>query len=583
MPTYCLSDLSALSDAMGEAVAAASDAAIIAYLKDNKTLAKGFSLKKSNCPHFRKVISQNIRKQEKLDKESRDLIYQAGLGPRFLAVLSRDAISEHLDEFAVIFGRERLALALVLDHHKELQRLGRTLLEHQDAPELTVEAARDSLAKSMVDFLSVLLPICGAQSSPEDFNQPPEGRLPELERQLRQVERHNEDLRRLLGEERADSKRNADEVKQRLLRSSEERNQLKLDLAAIQEQAAMLRTGLESALVELETRVARGVDARMSSITSSWLKKAEAVGAEVCNPANRDLSARADSALARQQALDRHSGNRHQLETRRAALTAKVEQVRTARLHALNPLPELEQIEREMAAEIGRLQALLGDSSGTPLSPIARSLAARIGATSLGGEMNRIEDLIGELSNLGLAEGDVIQLHRLFSERIDRMVAEHCQTMAQVQPAAPILRLRLALARQQPVALVCDGHNIINSLPEFADFCRQGHAVARRALTSQITRMFDNCPTGMATVVYDGTDDNTVPVSNNVTEVYSGGAALEQHKADKRIVEHLNWKSFSKDGTPVYLVTDDHDLAQEGSEYGAQIIPLREFRCLLAM
>ena len=71
-------------------------------------------------------------------------------------------------------------------------------------------------------------------------------------------------------------------------------------------------------------------------------------------------------------------------------------------------------------------------------------------------------------------------------------------------------------------------------------------------------------PAGTATIVYDGPDHNVVPVADNVTEIYSGGAALERHKGDKRIVEHLSWKSFSKDGTPIYLVTDDNDLAAEG-------------------
>jgi hypothetical protein len=66
-----------------------------------------------------------------------------------------------------------------------------------------------------------------------------------------------------------------------------------------------------------------------------------------------------------------------------------------------------------------------------------------------------------------------------------------------------------------------------------------------------------------ATIVYDGPDHDRVQVSNNVTVIYSGGGSrAAKHRADKRIEELLNWRTFAGESTPVFLVTDDYDLGQ---------------------
>ena len=84
-----------------------------------------------------------------------------------------------------------------------------------------------------------------------------------------------------------------------------------------------------------------------------------------------------------------------------------------------------------------------------------------------------------------------------------------------------------------------------------------------------------------ATIVYDGPDDNQISVGAAVTVMYSGGGKTEKHRADKRIAELINWRSYTDNSTPVYLVTDDNDLAQEARGSGAEVMPLEFFSWFL--
>ena len=103
------------------------------------------------------------------------------------------------------------------------------------------------------------------------------------------------------------------------------------------------------------------------------------------------------------------------------------------------------------------------------------------------------------------------------------------------------------------------------------------HGEARQSLIDAITFLCRSNPHCTATIVYDGPDTNRIAVSAEVTVIYSGGGKTERHRADRRIAELLDWSSYINSSIPVYLVTNDNDLAEEARGSGAEVMTLDWF------
>jgi predicted RNA-binding protein with PIN domain len=248
-------------------------------------------------------------------------------------------------------------------------------------------------------------------------------------------------------------------------------------------------------------------------------------------------------------------------------------------MSAMHPLDELKTIEAELHAEADHLAQLLGNGKLPDLSPLAKSLAAKIAAASGSDGLQQYEMLLEKRSGLGLPADDCSYLQGLLSERYDQMLAIHGNDRnPPIIPLTPALRFRQTLAQDKPVTLVCDGHNIINTMEQFEKVRNRDHAEARQLLVETVITQLQPYPHVAATIVYDGPDHDRVQVSNNVTVIYSGGGSrAAKHRADKRIEELLNWRTFAGESTPVFLVTDDYHLGQEAQQNRAVVIPLEQF------
>lgn len=564
-------------------VARASDEAVLSYVRSHKELARGFQLKKSNCPAFRKKIRQQILTMHELDAEAADFLCRSGIGQEFVTVLSHAALQCHRNEFAAIFGHAPFTLALLLDERPDVRELGRLLLEGGEDLSLHRESAGAIVADNMKSFAGHFSSICGGSLdappvAPDDRSE----RIADLDRQLKAERKRIADLHTQLKEQKDDLCRQLAEKVERIEKIVAERQTLRSTCGELREEIAGLRDELGRLTATFEADLAAAVKHRLEGITNGWLREC----VELENETGRrgeaeDLLFRADEALACQARADRHSGNRRDLQRRLAAISAKLAEVRDARASALHPLDALAEIEARLVSEERRLEVLLGNDEKGHHSPLAQSLAARINAASGNGDLHTLEHLLDELTLLGLPETDAAFLRNRLGERFDRLLAEHGDRPLSQLPLNPALRFRLALGRGESLHLVCDGHNIINCMELFREVRERSHTEARRALSDMIARLvrpYRNCS---ATIVFDGQDPNREQYADNVTVIYSGGGTNEKHRADRRIGELLNWRQYTGETGPVYVVTADSDLGREVRESGAEVIPLEQFGWVL--
>jgi predicted RNA-binding protein with PIN domain len=564
-------------------VARASDEAVLSYVRSHGELAKGFQLKKTNCPTFRKKIRQQILTMHELDAETAEFLYCSGIGEEFVTVLSHAALQFHCNEFAAIFGHTPFTLALLLDERADVRALGRLLLEDGGERTLDRESACAIVADNMRSFADHFSGICGgsldaAPVAPDDRGE----RIAELDRQLRAEQKRVADLRAQVKEQKEDLCRQVAEKTERIEKMAGERQTLRSTCGELREEIAGLRDELGRLTATFEADVAAAVKHRLEGITNGWLRGCVELEQETGRRGEaEDLLSRADDVLACQARADRHSGNRRDLQRRLAAVSAKLAEVRDARASALHPLDALAEIESRLVREERRLEVLLGSDETGHHSPLAQALAARINAASGNGDLHTLEHLLDELTLLGLPETDAAFLRNRLGERFDRLLAEHGdRPLAQV-PQNPALRFRLALGRGESLHLVCDGHNIINCMELFRDVRERSHAEARTALSDMIARLVRPYRTCSATIFFDGQDPNREQYADNVTIIYSGGGTNEKHRADRRIGELLNWRQYAGGTGPVYVVTADNGLGREVRESGAEVMSLEQFGWVL--
>lgn len=564
-------------------VVAADDDAILRYVKGDRSLLAGFQLRKTSCGTFRKRIIQKIRTMDTMDEKTATMLYNSGLGLQFVTVLSDSVLKCQLAEFAAIFGSAPFTLALLLDPRSSVRELGSQMLaEPCDVTQSKDDACR-IVADTMRPFILHYRGICSlvTEPDPEKDAVTLQKQIGEVERLLNAEQKRNGDLSHRLQAEKKTALLQLAEKNGRVEKLLVELDVLRTSLDDQKKEAGRLCLQLAEERHGFETAIDSGVQLRLDGLTNNWLRNSIQLEEECQQAAPMtDLLEQAEAVIARQAHADRHTGNLRSLRERLAAVGAKLSEVRDTLAQAFQPLGELIEIETLLAAEERRLSGLLENATTKNLpSPLVQALAARINVAATNDGLHQCEQLLEELQSLGLPKTEYSFLQSKLGERYDRLVAEYGDVAAPLNPA---LRFRSVLGQGTPVAIVCDGHNIINSMPWFEQVRNRDHGEARQSLIDAITLLCQTYPQCTATIVYDGPDANQITVAADVTVLYSGGGKTEKHRADKRIAELLNWRSYTDSSTPVYLVTNDNDLAQEARGSGAEVMPLEYFAWFLS-
>jgi predicted RNA-binding protein with PIN domain len=555
-------------------VGRAEDDDVLKYVRVHKDLSKGFQIKKNSCATFRKKIDRHIVSMHEMDIVTANFLYNSGVGREFVTVLSCFALEYHLYEFAAIFGQTAFTLALLLDERDEIRELGCQLLENSETRNIDTDSARKIVADNMQSFATHFSRICIATPVTPTPTGAQDDQIAELKRQLKAEQKLKNDLSSLLQEEKRSASRQLSEKAERIEKLSSERNELRSSCTAYQDQTESLRSELEQNRLTYDTNVAATVESRLEGLTNSWLRKRIQLEQKLQHKVeSTELLAQAEEAIVRQTQADRHTGNRRELQLRLSAISSKLAEVRDVRANALHPIEDLLEIENRLVVEEQNILRLIG----TQKSPLVQALAARINSVSESDNSHHLELFLDQLHELCLSDSDFYFLQNQLGERYDRLLSVAGDRPLLPLPINPALKFRFALAQGEPLTLVCDGHNIINSLEMFRDVRNRNHAAARKSLSDSIADLMQPYQGSTATIVYDGPDHNKVECSDNVTVIYSGGGKNEMHRADRRIEEMLNWRQYTDRSVPVFVVTADYDLGKEARESGAEVIPLEHF------
>lgn len=556
----------------------ASDEAVMEFVRKHQDLAKGFQIRKTGCATFRKRISQHFIAMHELDDAAVKFLYCHGVGQQFVAVLSSQALAVLQHEFAAILGHSAFTLALLLDPRANIHRFGRNMQRKGEDRNLDKETARKVVVENMHSFIANFSLITDAVTDkiPPAVPYDPEKNIP-LQMELKAEQKRNCTLATQLKEEKERAQILLAEKAERIEKLLAERNVLRSSSAGLRNQIDSLQAELEQLRLTYDTDLTSSVESRLEGLTNGWLKTCiQHEQRTNCSKA-KDLLARADEVISLQVQADRHTGNRRELQLRLSAVSAKLAEVRDIRANALKPIEDLSYIERQLVAEEHDLSRLLGSDGDSRKTPMVQALAARINSASEGENIHKLEQFLDELHQLGLPDSDFAFLQNKLAVLYDRLLSQSDDAPLLQLPLNPTLRFRFALAQGQPLTLVCDGHNILNSMDMFTDVRNRSHSDARKSLSDILTVLLKPYQCCTATIVYDGPDHNKVECSENVTVIYSGGGKNEKHRADRRIEEMLNWRQYTGKSAPVFVVTADYDLGQEAKESGAEIISLEHF------
>ena len=566
-------------------VAKAADVAVLKYVSKHKELLKGFQIKKIGGATFRKKVGHFIISKREMDDDAVDLLYSSGVGQEFVTVLSDFALIMLRDQFAAILGRAAFTLALLLDPRDEIHELGCEMLKNGKERELDKETASEVVVECMQSFITHFSSITSVVpiQIPPPIKQDPAKNI-QVERELKAEHRRNTELGSQLKAEKQKAELQLAEKAERIEKLLTERNMLRSSTTELKSRIESLQDELKGLRLTFDTDVTASVESRLEGLTNGWLK----VRVQHEQKLNRqdhvtDLLSQADDVIKQQVQADRHTGNRSELKKRLSAISGKLAEVRDIRANALQPIDELSGIESQLFAEEGNLSRLLGSDEDSKKSPMVQALAARINSASEGENIQNLELFLEELHQLGLPDSDFGFLQNKLGEWYDRLLSLNDSDRPLLQlPLNPALRFRFALGQGDPLTLVCDGHNILNSMDFFKDVRNRSHSDARKSLSDTITGLMKPYGCCTTTIVYDGTDHNKIECSDNVTVIYSGGGKSEKHRADRRIEELLNWREYTGRSAPVFVVTADYDLGQEARKSGAEVIPLDHFEWMLA-
>jgi len=495
-----------------------------------------------------------------------------------VGLLSTGALADLRHELAARFGGPRLLLAMLVDERAEVRELATRWLRQEPVfvaidPEAAATRLREALAR--------LLEGAGTEAAAATpvTREAWQDARENLEQQVRDV---RVEARRLKGvddrlarnrEQLAACERERDEAQ---TRATEAESRAR---AAIREREAA-QTELARELRHREERLLAAVETRLATEAASWLAPAHAT--EVAAAAlPGDLLARAAEALARQAATDRHSGNRRILSARREEIAQHLGEVRDALVNALLPLPELAPVERELAAELQRLDGLLNRTAGR--SALEEQLAARLACATLA-ELQTLRALLQQLTTLGVL--DAAASARLAAAREQRLRVAGAAVLSLPDAAdnddSPAGILRRALLGQCAAVLLVDGHNVLFGL-QGRYLPPQGAAVptgaSRMRLVGDVTRLVGERPTCRAWIVFDGPTRSESTPAHNVRVTYSGGEG--ENRADAALLDNIRFFRASGGDIPILLVSNDNGLLASARRLGARTLSALEFSAFL--
>jgi hypothetical protein len=567
------------------------EAPFLEFVRGRDELLKGsFKPSRKNIHVFRERVKGRAAMYFEDSREFRSLIHRSDLGRSFVSVLSADAIESAFHHLAAYFGRARLMAALLADDRGEVRGIGEERLEDVgretgEGPE-TVSVAAAELRNLFAPFIRQLAPVFETNEESEESAEGidlEQGKVRQLQA-VDSLDRENDRLKRELDRKDlqiAKLERSETALRDRLNAETEAKEAALRDLKRERLEAATLREAVER---EVREQCRKEADAEMRY----WLDPIRSIEEEAksrkAGGMQDDLLERVGVALRRQQERDRHFGNIATLNDRLDNLLKASRAVETARSQALHPLAELDEVKRNVEAEIGRIRGLLGIESG--VDKVVTALQAYINGRTSPDLLRGAATLIDRLVAIGaLGRKQTEDLYSFYHRKMARLYGEfegtqESQTSSSLR--GPAGKLQKALDTDASFLLVIDGYNLLMGLEGgyTGENGEEAIGQARERLVNLIVELVGPSPGCETWIHFDGPEHSEVGVSENLRIVYSGGTG--ENRADKRILDYLGFRLGGTESLPAALVTNDKALADRARRLGATIIAVRDFESLLS-
>ena len=560
----------------------ASDAELSALAATDAAFQSG-GFRAGSVAVLRLRIQQLASGGQEVSEALRRLLARRSRAHALTRLLSAEALAETRHALAALLGAPALSVALLLDARPEVREKAAEWLK--SSPPFSPCEPDDALAR-LRESCAGLTELLGATLAP-NLPLTREGWLTQkeqLEVRLRDLSAQNRRLRGV--EDRASGLSTALKACEEKLeaargKAEETARELKLKKRECEEATAELAREAS----RREERLTAALDLALAREFFGWLAQARAVEAEAAREQqpDPDLLERAEAALRKQSALDRHSGNRAKLAGRLSLLRDAHDRTVSALNNALRQSPELKAAEAELAGEIQRLTRLL--EPAPPETPLEQALTARIHAAPDNDlpTLRSMPDLIGSLHVLD--EAALARLRLAFQKRLAATQAVGVpppDAAEEEERAGAVRQLGRALSGQAPALLLIDGHNVLFGLPVRYSPPRGGalsDADKRKKLTADIARLTAPNPAVRAWIVFDGPTRSDSQAAPNVRVTYSGGTG--EHRADSVLLDNLRFFKSASPDTAVFLVSNDQELCQAARKLGALTVAVLDLGAFL--
>jgi hypothetical protein len=546
---------------------------------------KAIRLIPKNAPGIRDVFTKKVRSASKISGDLQKFIETVILNTSCFGVISTQAITMFAHDWMGYFSEADALGCWLFDMRDDIRQFAMRQLAcfpHKKVPDK--ETALKNLRNTFAGFLSQIQPLVEDHEPAEKITEehppiPKDAIWGEALAELRERARKTAKLQKLIDSERI----KADTVKADLDQAHSKIAELEKIVKNLASQNHDLSDTLEHERAWQANQIKAGVTREITARENRWLAELEATKS-ANKPAAQGsaLLETAQTLLERQYQIDSIYGNQRQLEDKLTKVQQMRLKIQTARLEALNPINELNEIEEQLEKEENTIIDQLGSRSTVR---VPRQFLDEIEAASSLDELNSCRTRLQEAANAGFIDSNIQNTFEKLLHRREAVIYLKALT-PRVVSAAPLkglARLISELKNGEPLKVWIDGHNVINSLELFKAISRAGkdHQHVRNELIKRMIPLAKQSSAAHWVLVFDAPyASNQMTSARNLIVRYSGGGNRSQ-KADNLISGEISCEFSESSALSRYVFTNDNTLAEEISQLGATALTCDDLQALL--
>ena len=504
-----------------------------------------------------------------------DLLREATLQAKFLAVVDETVLIKAVNLFADYFGRAAFYAAMLLDKRDALRDKARELISKWKGDEPRQDESEAAARKLTNLFNPFLLQVRQLTANiPVTTNLPKKSFSTSTSTELTDAQKDKLlgkiPLVRTLRRELKEATEGVTKASAELVTLSGKHTTLSAQMIIVNSELASLRDTVQ---LTVDERVARIFSERISP----WFKTSERLRVSA-QKLERNPLKRAEEVLRRQAEVDLRFGLRAQHREQLQKVREFKTRIEEAQRESLSPLPDLVEVSSLLDAKILELEKLLKEGSscyGIESASYKKFAAAVQGCTKIDDVFGHREQL-KHLSDNGQWEAsEIAKAYELLSAAALRFyLGDHAKLqpkdLTELGSGSPLQALRQCVVNRQRCTLLIDGHNVLFRwrplLGQYFDGEVPG-VRARAALIDRLQQMAVAIPEVTTDLWFDGPQAEDQTICENLRVRFSGGVGRD--RADQQIIAHLKYLHEQQDKGLKIVVTADQEFADAARKLNA--------------